>query len=236
MSADPPRGLTKEEFEQLLQRAAERHALAGPRDFTVAELVEAGRDLGIDEATVRTEHAEFERRRAEPPARARPFDSDLELEHDGDTLRLVIPPRASMQVAKVVRGLAIGGMVLALGAAVGGEIGAVLGGVVGTLVIHFSVRSARMRRELRLKRDGSGVLARFVGGKGRGLPLQAGQVRARLGQRMVSGQYGGTQVDFLALDHGTETYELLEGHSHAERAWAVEEIERWLGHAPPRGG
>jgi hypothetical protein len=47
---------------------------------------------------------------------------------------------------------------------------------------------------------------------------------------MTSNKYGGTYVEFLALDHGTNTYELLEGYTHPERAWALAEIERWLGH------
>src|SRR5688500_16094371 len=124
------RTLTKEEFEQLLQRAAERHTLGGPRDFSVDELVEAGKELGIDAGTVREVHQEHERALARgaalPPARPRPFDSRLQLTkqggheggHDGDTLFLVIPPSTSRLKAGVltaVMGSAVG-FAAALGA------------------------------------------------------------------------------------------------------------------------
>src|SRR5947207_8960729 len=111
MAGDQPHDLTKEEFQQLLQRAAERHTLAEPRDFTLAELVEAGRELGIDEGTVRAVHAEHERERALAPGRPRPFDSTLELRREGDTLRLFVPPLRSKQVVHGVRALAAVGLV-----------------------------------------------------------------------------------------------------------------------------
>jgi hypothetical protein len=228
MPPGPPTTLSKEEFEQLLQRAAERHTLAEPRDFTVAELLEAGRELGIDEQTVLAVHAEHEHERATPARRPRPFDSNLDLRRGGDTLRLVVPPRPGTQVAKVVRGLAGAALALVLGAAMADSLGAAIGGLIAAGVLFFSVRSARTRRELRLRRDGSGLLVRFVGDRGRGIPLLAGQVRVRLAERTVSRRYGSTQVEFLALDHGTETYELLEDYSHPERAWVLEEIEGWL--------
>jgi hypothetical protein len=222
-----PSNLSKEEFARLLQIAAERHTLAEARDFTVAELLEAGRELGIDEQTVRAVHAEYQREQLMPPGRPRPFDSRLELHRDGDTLRLIIPPRPVTQVVKVVRGVAAAALAVAVAASVT-EWSGVVGALIAAGVLWLTIKSARTQRELRLHHDGSGLLARLVGGRGRGIPLLAGQVRVRLGQRTVASRYGATQIEFLALDHGTETYELLDDYSHAERAWALEQIERWL--------
>jgi hypothetical protein len=144
-----------------------------------------------------------------------------------------MPPRIGVQAAKVSRGLIGSFLVVALGLALAGSTGVAVGGAIGAMIFYLSVQAARTWRELRLKRDGSGLLARSAGGEGGAIPLRAGQVRVRLGQRMESNRQGDTVVEFVALDHGTETYELLEGYSHAERAWAVEEIERWLGHRAP---
>ena len=91
----------------------------------------------------------------------------------------------------------------------------------------FGIRAAHTRHQLRLRRDGSGTLERWLDGRGRGIPLRAGQVQVRIGERGI-GADGRSRVAFLAVDHGTDTYEMLVGASHPELAWAVAEIERWL--------
>jgi hypothetical protein len=100
------------------------------------------------------------------------------------------------------------------------------------VISFFKVRSAWTTRELRLRRDGGGLLIRFWRGRGKGIPLQPGQVHARLAERTVRSQNTSRRVPYVALDHGTDSYELLEGYSHAEQVWAVDEIERWLGRPP----
>ena len=106
---------------------------------------------------------------------------------------------------------------------------AIAGGV-GTVIGLIAVQAARTTRQLVLKRDGSGLLVRVRGGRHKGIPLQAGQVHARLAIREVRGQQGDiSRIPYVALDHGTQTHELLEGYTHVEQAWAVDEIERWLG-------
>ena len=228
------RTLTKEEFEQLLKRAAERHTLAEPRDFTVDELVEAGAELGIDALTVQEVHREHEldRQRSEtgPPARQKPLGSKLELHKDGDTLYLDIPPTIGRTSAHVVTAGVAGMAATVASMDVPTPLLATIGMLAG-LTAYLFQRRARSRQELRLRRDGSGLYCRFVGGRGKGIPLVAGQVHARHDSRTVGNmKTGHHQYTFLALDHGTETYELLVGRSHAEQAWAVDEIERWLGH------
>ena len=93
-----PRTLSRVEFEQLLQRAIERHAKDGPRTFNVGELVEAGHELGIDAETVRSVYQEHQSKLSRPRVRQRPFDSRLTLAREGDTFTLTIPPRTAVKV------------------------------------------------------------------------------------------------------------------------------------------
>jgi hypothetical protein len=220
------RKLTKEEFQQLLQRAAERHTLSEPRDFTVAELVEAGRELGIDAATIEEVHREHERELA-LPRRQRPFDSLLRVDR-GETFRLIMPASHERLGGAVLRTVTAAGLgVVASFSPFPWAMKVALWGI-AVVIGYFSIKSARTTRELRLQRDGSGVLARVVGGRSRGVPLRAGQVQVRVAERTITNKYGSRTVPFLALDHGTETHTLLEGYSHAELAWAHEEIDSWL--------
>jgi hypothetical protein len=229
----PRRTLTKEEFQQLLQRAAERHTLETPRDFTADELVEAGKELGIDAGTIREVHQEHEqalaRSDALPPARPRPFDSKLRLTTEGGTLFLAIPPATSKLKAGVLTVFMAGAFTFAAVMGAPWPFTAFL--AVGGLLMSFvSLRAANTRHELRLRRDGGGQLCRFIGQRGKAVELQSGQVHARLDSRVEGDEKQGySKVTFVALDHGTETHELCEGLSHPEQAWVVEEIERWLG-------
>jgi hypothetical protein len=227
-------GLTQEEFQKLLARAAERHGQQGPHDFSVEELVSAGQELGIDAQTVREVHLEHQREReralARPPVRQMPYDSRLRLERGGDTLCLTIPPRTSATVgAVVVTTMATAGVaVMAYNGPPPWILGT--GALLATAMSYMTIKHAQTTRELQLHRDGSGMLIRRVGsGKRRGIPLRAGQIHARLDVEVVTSQDGTTRTPFVALDHGTETHQLMKGYSHAEQAWAVEEIERWLG-------
>jgi hypothetical protein len=226
------RPLTKEEFEQLLQRAVERQELAASRAFTVEELVEAGQELGLDADTVRGVYREHQQELSQPAGRQRPFDSKLRLYKDAITFRLTMPPALNNQVSAGVQTAVAAGFA-GWFATFSPPTPAIAG--VAALVLafgYFRVRSACSVRELRLGRDGSGLLIRFRRGRGRGIPLKAGQVHARLAERVVEGRHHTRRVPHVALDHGTDTYELLEGYSPAEHAWAVQEIERWLGRPP----
>jgi hypothetical protein len=227
-------GLTKDEFQQLLARAAERQGQHGPRDFSVAELIEAGHELGLDPQTVREVHLEHQRARerdlSRPPARQRPHDSILRLDREDEVLCLTIPPRRSEKVTAV--------MITVLGAA--GALALATTSMPSWIVALFAacvagisligVRAAITSRQLQLRPDGSGVLlTRVGGGRARRVPLKAGQVHARLDVHVRQTKQQTSRIPYVALDHGTETHELLVGYSHPEQAWVVEEIERWLG-------
>src|SRR5687768_10706187 len=147
------RTLTKEEFEQLLKRAAERHTLDEPRDFSVDELVDAGAELGIDALTVRQVHREHElerqRSHSGPPARQKPVGSKLELEKDGDTLYLRIPPTTGRLTAHAVTA-GMAGIVATIATMDLPSPFLMTFGAIGALTAYLSQRSARVRRELRL--------------------------------------------------------------------------------------
>jgi len=232
MAPSPPRTLSRVEFEQLLQRAVERHAKDGPRTFSEGELVEAGRELGIDGETVRAVYLEHQREQAQvmrPPQRQRPFDSKLTLVRD-DTFTLTIPPRTSFKVAAVLVPVLFAAMLAGVLRIVASPVVPAIVGGVGALISLIVIQAARTTRQLVLNRDGSGLLVRERGGRGKGIPLHAGQVHARLASREIRDSQGHvSRVPFVALDHGTQTHDLLENYSHAEQAWAVDEIERWLG-------
>jgi hypothetical protein len=225
----PPRTLSRLEFEQLLQRAVERHAREGPRTFDEGELVEAGRELGIDAETVRAVYLEHQRELQRPPTRQRPFDSRLTLEAAGDTFTLTMPPRTASRVFAVIVPALVAGMLAGLMRAGAPTTMLAVMGAIGAIISLIVVQSARTTRQLILDRDGGGLLLRQRGGRRKGIRLQAGQVHARLATREVHTQQGIRQVPFVALDHGTETHPLLEHYTHAEQAWAVDAIERWLG-------
>jgi hypothetical protein len=236
MAPSPPRTLSRVEFEQLLQRAVERHAKDGPRTFSEGELVEAGRELGIDGETVRAVYLEHQREQARdeartlrPPERQRPFDSKLTLVRD-DTFTLTIPPRTSFKVAAVLVPVLFAALLAGVLRIVASPVVPAIVGGVGALISLIVIQAARTTRQLVLNRDGSGLLVRERGGRQKGIPLQAGQVHARLASREIRDSQGHvSHVPFVALDHGTQTHDLLENYSHAEQAWAVDEIERWLG-------
>lgn len=185
------------------------------RLFTVEELVEAGRELGVDADTVHEIYREHARDEQQAPGRPRPFDSPLALVKSGDTLSLVIPPSISRKGQAVFQLVACTGLVGFLAANAQWGLAAA-GTTVAVLISYLSVRQATTTRELRLRRDGSGFLIRHVAGRSRGIPLRAGQVRARLAEREVVRKHSVRRISYLAIDHGVETYELLEGFSHPE--------------------
>ncbi len=233
----PGRPLSSDEFSRLLQKAAERHVSEGPRSFTTQDLVEAGQELGIDRETVhqvyREHQAELERAQqralSRPALRPLPRGSKLALVEEGEELTLVIPPRLGQKVGAVVASVfacGLFGFITTTGAP--WPIMAAFG-TIGAILIAVTVSAARTSWQLTLRRDGGGTLARVAGGRGTGTTLEPGQVHARLDERLVETQQGRRRVEFVALDHGTDTHELLEGYSRAEQAWAVDVIERWLG-------
>jgi hypothetical protein len=231
-----PRALTKDEFQLLLQRAAERDVHQEPRLFTLSELVDAGREIGIAPTSVQEVYAEYQsghqhlsRRRA-PPLGLR-----FHLVSTGDSLRLVQsqPRNATNLATRVLTAVASGAVVGMIASFMELWVATLVGSAVAvTAFAHFTLRGRKFGHELRLWRDGSGVLMRYLGNQTETFPLMAGQVHARTAAKIVNANDQTWSVPFLALDHGIQTFELLENYSPAELAWAAQEIESWLGRRP----
>jgi hypothetical protein len=234
MSAGPPtRTLTSAEFEHLLQRAAERDVYREPRLFTLGELVSAGQEIGIDPRSVEEVYAEYRQRavQSQRPVRQPPLGASTQLYKRGDVLQVIVRPVHYRNNGYGVAMLGASGMLvlpaflvdhftwsLPIAAAV-----AALGGFLWWRGTRYP------GHELRLFRDGSGVLMEFDGSRTKSYPLIAGQVHARLATEVEHSEHSTRTIDYVALDHATQTHGLLVGFSHAERAWVVDEIESWLG-------
>jgi hypothetical protein len=237
--------LSQDEFTKLLSRAAERHTRSGSQDFTLPELIDAGAELQIDAETVRAVYAEHERekdaaealqaKRAATSAIRRPrpvpAGSRLQVIEEGETLYLLMPPPGSAKfVAGIIPAIAAGiaafvttAAPLPLTARLGFDL-------LVFLIAYLAVQSVRTGQELRLRRDGSGALVRVRGDRGKAIMFQPGQVAARLDEHVSGTQSSVQRRTYVALDHGTDTYELMSNFSRAEQAWAVERIQHWLGH------
>jgi hypothetical protein len=235
MSAAPPtRTLTSAEFEHLLQRAAEREVYREPRLFTLGELVAAGQEIGIDPRSVEEVYAEYRQRAVQPqrPVRQPPLGASTQLYKRGDVLQVVVPPVRYRNNRWGVAMLMASVMLVAFPLCLGDYSDVVLpiGAVVAALAGFGWWRGTRYPgHELRLFRDGSGVLMEFAGSRTKSYPLIAGQVHARLATEVERSEDNVSTIDYVALDHATQTHGLLVGFSHAERAWVVDEIESWLG-------
>jgi hypothetical protein len=235
MAAGPStRTLTTAEFQHLLQRAAERDVYREPRLFTLPELVAAGQELGIDPRSVQEVYGEYQQQAARPlrPVRQRPMGSHIQLHKRGDVLQLIIPP---LRNRNGVEGAASLGAAAVLGVMAYGydEMSFVALPFMFAFIalgIYLLIRPRQTSGgELRLFRDGSGVLMEFRRGTTKSYPLIAGQVHARLTSVTENTQSGPETFHYLALDHATTTHALMADFSHPERAWVVDEIESWLG-------
>lgn len=245
MASRSGRSLSHEEFTKLLGRAAERHERSGAQDFTLPELIEAGAELQIDAETVRAVYAEHEREKdaaealmasrkataASRPARPVPSGSRLQILEEGETMYLLMPPpRSAKFVAGVIPAIAAGVAAFVTTAAPFPLLGRLGIDAIIFLVAFFMIRSVRTGQELRLRRDGSGALVRVRGDRGKAIMFQPGQVAARLDEHVSGNQSSVQRRTYVALDHGTDTYELMWNFSRAEQSWAVERIQHWLGH------
>ncbi|HEY0711410.1 MAG TPA: hypothetical protein VGF45_01960 [Polyangia bacterium] len=245
MAPSRERRLSQEEFSQLLARAAERHTLDAGKNFTLAELIEAGGELEIDSETVRAVYAEHVQTQDAAEARLAkqaqsgsvmrplPSGSRLGVAEEGQTLIIGMPPTRGGKVIAAL-GSVVGLGIIGIAATAHGvpwylRLG--FGVVVGA-IIYLANRSARMGHELHLRHDGGGALIRVFGSRGKAIMLKAGQVTARLDEHISQTQSGVRRSTYVALDHGADTFELMGNYARSEQTWVVERIRRWLGQSP----
>lgn len=228
--AEPPR-FSSRELTSILQEAAELEAREDRRELTHADLAQAGAELGLQPESVQRVAARHLARRAAPTVTIdKPFDTSIKLDTGQDHFVLEVPAVRSL---KAFRALA-GGVVVAAVAA-GMTTAAVLNeaypALLGTVPIvatgvYIAMRGLASLTGIRLELDRThGRLTRRVGG--RPVRLVTEHVRPRLGEAPPA-RPNEPASQVLALEHGTQTYVLLEGHSEAERRWVKDQLERWL--------
>jgi hypothetical protein len=232
-SGPPTRALTKGEFEHLLQQAAARDVLREPRLFTLAELVAAAQEIDIDPVSVEEVYGEYQRAQAQMvPARQPPLGTRVRLSKADDVLQILVPPLRQPYLSLKTAGLSGFASLPSVGLLALGMPGLALLSMSAVPIVAFFVdRAGRTPGQvLQLRRDGSGILMRFRRQTTtESHTLVAGQVHARLARVTEQTNEGVLTFQFVALDHGTQTHALLEGYSHPEQVWVIEEIERWLG-------
>jgi hypothetical protein len=230
--------LSQDELVRILQKAAEREAREGPRSFTAAEAIQAGRELGLSAGSVQAELERLALRKAEHEGalRQRPFDSRITVQCDPDRFLLQVPPRGPHASALGLLGFS--GFFLAfisywtygavtMGAPLAFTAFSAPFWLVGAGMLGGAVRSMIGTEQLELGRS-EGVLTSRPFGRTR--RLRTSELRVRLDRvRQRRGQNGPeTEVPALALDHGTRTYHLLTHFSPAEQSWVKAELDHWL--------
>ena len=158
--------------------------------------------------------------------RTRLGPSGVRLDMAEDTLVLTIPSRTSKVAANVVSAV-IAGIVAATAAVAVPWSYLLLVTTAGALISYLVLRQAHTRQELRVSRDGSALLCRFRGTRGRAVPLPKLQVA--LESRLVGDETQGyRKQEFITAHHGPHRHELLHEATHEEKLWVVEELEQWL--------
>jgi eukaryotic-like serine/threonine-protein kinase len=235
MADDRPK-LSQQELAEVLQRATERESREGPRSFDPAEVVQAGRELGLSPGTVEAEMKALIARKQALPERERPFDTAVTVDSSGDRFQLAIPARG-VTAAALGKGLFsvfwLGFVALWTGLAV--RSGAPLFfplfslpfWATGIGLLGSSINSMIKRQRLDLDRTRGQLVTQPLGLR---RPLHTRELRVRLErvQRRAGKSDRITETPVLVLEHGTRTITLLEGFSEAEQRWVKAELEHWL--------
>jgi hypothetical protein len=213
------RKLDREKFERALARAVELSE-EGDTDLSTADLIDVGRQLGIDERITRAALAEVEgATRAEVP---RPADSEIQLELGADRLRLAAPAhRWAALSAAVPFGIA-GLVALFFAMLTGGTVHATV--LFASFWLPFLIGYAVLAlktEELLLGAHGGELVLRF-GRFTHRLSLDPRRLSCRRVERTPDAP------SYLAFTSGARCFRLLAGRSNAELAWVEDRLTRWL--------
>ena len=233
--ADEPK-LSQDELVKVLQKAAERESRDGPRTFTAAEAIQAGRELGLSAGNVQAELELLDARKRTGGLVTRPFDTRIAVESSADRFLLRVPARGPHPAALGMLGFSGFWLafiaywthgVLSLDAPASFTAFSIPFWLVGLGMVGGAVRSMVGTQELELTRAGGLLTTRPLGRSHR---LRTPELRVRLDRikRRRSQQGGEIEVPALALDHGTRTFHLLTHESQAEQRWVKAELEQWL--------
>lgn len=232
--------LSYQEMDAILKRSAELQARRGSTEFSEQDVLDAAKELGIDEKTAaEVVETHLARRAAAVELVPRPFNTRIELEVSPDVLSLTIPPARPSPalvgplvfsvawlsfVAFWTSGAARGSLFFALFSLPFWFVGFGLLGKSGLPMIR--------KTTLTLNRD-EGELA--VGPIGRRRTLRTTELRVRIDDQGRRSQ-GGPPEDqkptpVLLLEHGVDTIPLLFGYSPQEQRWIESELRAWLQNA-----
>jgi hypothetical protein len=213
------RKLDRAKFEQALARAVELSE-ESETELSTADLIDVGRQLGIDERITRAALAEVEGTpHAEVP---RPPDTVIQLEVTADHLRLAAPAHRWAAASSAVP-FGLGGLgALFFAMLTGGTVHATV--LFASFWVPFLVGFwilALKTEELLLRTHGGELVLRFGH-----LTKRIHVDRRGLSCRRVAPSPDAQS--YLALTSGTRTIRLLTGRSNAELSWVEDRLNRWL--------
>jgi len=223
------------QFERILRRAVELQAEQEEQHFTEADVVAAGRELGIRDELTRAAVRELSAPRITVE---RPAGTDVTIEADEDSLRLIAPPRSHGWVRKARVGMAALFVTVAslfsYAAAQENAEGlatlffAILFWWIALRFIGETLEESVERTELVL-RGATGQLVRRWGAYSRSRELVSRQLRFYL-----RGATPATRAPaYLELQHGSQRYKLLPWRSLPELRWVEASLSAWQReHAP----
>ncbi len=223
------------ELVKILQESIAAAGGEGDRTYTAADLTAAARELGLDPGRVQeVAQAQLARRQRQSVAH-RPFDTRIQIETDGNTLRLRIPPLRPR--AAHVTGMGFSLFCLTFmsfwtwGAAHAGGFFAAFSipfWLVGLGMLGGSVLPLMRTTTLEIGPDTGELVTRPLG---RRRLLRREEMRVRWGNRIrqVVARGQDPAVPAVLLEHGTQTIALLEGFSEQEQRWLTEELRAFLG-------
>lgn len=228
--------LSYDELVAVLRSSTALQRRTDEREFSRGELLEAARELGVSEAVVSRALETHLARRSSMSAVPKPFDTRVALEAAPERFVLEVPPRGlTTKVAfKVTFAIAWFSFIgFFTKNTLGGSIAMTLFTIpfwfVGGVMVFEVLRHFVQRTRLELGTDDGSVDIKPFGRKRK---LRTKEIVARLGEI----QRGSTDEDgrkspaepALVLEHGVQTFHLLEGYSDQERRWVEAELKAWL--------
>jgi hypothetical protein len=235
---------THEELVALLERSIALENAARDRVYSREDLVLAAKELGVGAEVMERAIDERRARLAAIRRAPKPFGTKIELSTENGRFELRVPPLppTSASVGPAVftgtwlsfigfwtTGASHAGFFFAAFSAPFWLAGFGMAARVGLPLVRSTTLS------LGAGGAGGGVLSTRPFGKKRPLSVEALRVGDEDRMKAVqpgSGMSAQTQSSrALVLEHGTETFYLLEGFSDAERQWVRAELETWLAQA-----
>jgi hypothetical protein len=234
--ADDERKLSYDELLAILKESTALEARRGPAAFSKKDLLDAAKQLGIDQTAAEQVAEAHLARRAAADVVPRPFDTRVELAVASDTLSLTVPPLRPGAQTLGQLGFAtfwLGFVAFwtwgAAHASVGFSLFSLPFWAAGIGIMTRTVLPLLQRTRLTLTRD-AGELTVTPLGKRR--VLRPSELRVSLGENVRHRQSeSSTETparQAVLLEHGVETFALLDGFSPQEQRWIEGELKAWL--------